>query len=51
MKDKIRELEEKRLENDIEEIENCKDDSNRMYKAIGKSTRCKPKETVLVETA
>ena len=50
IKAKIRELENARLLADIDEIEACKDDSNRMYKAIRKSIRNKPKQDIAIET-
>jgi hypothetical protein len=45
----IKQKEEKRLIKNIEDIENSKDDSNRMYKAIRNINRQKPKESLLVE--
>ncbi len=46
---KIKEIEEKRIEEDIEEIEKSKDDSTRMYKAIRKIQRNKPKDEIMVD--
>ncbi len=42
---KIQKNENQKLLEEIEEIENCKDDSNRMYKTIRKSSRSKPKRS------
>ncbi len=42
---KIQEIENQKLLEEIEETENCKDESNRMYKAIRKS-----KDAIVVET-
>ncbi len=49
-KKKIQEIENQILLEEIEEIESCKDDSNRMYKAIRKFIRSKPIEAIVVET-
>ncbi len=45
---KIREIEEERIEDDIEEIEKSKEDSTRMFKAIRKIHRNKPKDEIMV---
>ncbi len=46
---KIKEIEEKNIVEDMEEIENCKEDSTRMYKAIRKQQRSKPKDEIMVD--
>ncbi len=46
---KIQQKEEEKLIKDIEDIENSKDDSNRMYKAVCNINRNKSKEPILVE--
>ncbi len=43
---KIQEIENQKLLEEIEEIESCKDDSNRRYKALRKSSRNKPKGAI-----
>ncbi len=45
---KIKKMEEEKLIKDIEDIENSKDDSNRMYKAVCIINRNKSKEPILV---
>ena len=47
--DTIKKHESNRLVKDIEEIENSKNDSTRMYKAIRKIYRNKPKQPLIVE--
>ncbi len=47
---KIKEIEEKRIIEDMEEIENSKDDSTKMYKAIRKQQRTKPKDEIMVDS-
>ncbi len=46
---KIREVEKKRIVEDLEKIEKSKDDSTRMYKAIRKQQRNKPKDEIMVD--
>ncbi len=47
---KIKEIEEKNIVEDMEEIENSKDDSTKMYKAIKKQQRNKPKDEIMVDS-
>ncbi len=47
---KIQVIENQKLLEEIEEMENGKDDSNKMFKAISKSSMSKPKEAIVVET-
>jgi len=47
--DTIKKHENNRLIKEIEEIENSKNDSTRMYKAIRKISRDKPKQPIIVE--
>ena len=42
-------IEEKKIVEDMEEIENSKDDSTRMYKAIRIQQRNKPKDEIMVD--
>lgn len=46
----VRQIKEEKLLEDISEIENSKDDSSRMYKAVRQLNRSKPKSKILVET-
>ena len=47
---KLQEMQEQKITENIKEIEQCKDDSNKMYSAIRNSNRNKPKEEIVVDT-
>ena len=46
----VKEQEKQKVENEIEQIENSKEDSTRMFHAIKSLQRTKPKENLLIQT-